>query len=522
MTEITANMVNDYSKKFFESDKNKLAQSSVRQADEFETIITDHYKAREFNEVFTNAINVDVEPSNQESSGRCWLYSILNVIRLDMIQQYKLDKDFELSQAFPYFWDLFEKCNYFLKCVIKYRKEPIDSRYNRIIFDKIIDDGGSWNMVVNIVNKYGLVPKTNMDETFNTKNPEQMHKVLKQQMLKFGFEIREMPESFFKEDKGKLEKRLKEMLYLAFKILQVFIGTPPDKVNWSFYQLYPTDTGIPNKKAKKAKENIMKTKRKGGKGGKKEKGKKSIKKGKKSIKKGKKSIKKGIKFKRFKKTLSSLNNDKNYGVVNGISPAVFYNEYIKYNCNDKLVLGNCPCEDRPYYTKFKVDMLNNMDNDNHLSFINVPIDIMMTLATKSIDDGEAMWFAADVDKNINERLGILDTKSVNYKNLLGVDLDISKGEKLFSYINSPNHAMVLKGYNVQSGDNINKWLVENSWGDEDNAKKSSNLVMSSDWFKENVYEVIIDKKYCSQKILDVLDTEAVMLKPWDPWGFTSK
>jgi len=46
--------------------------------------------------------------------------------------------------------------------------------------------------------------------------------------------------------------------------------------------------------------------------------------------------------------------------------------------------------------------------------------------------------------------------------------------------------------------------------------------MSSGWFKENVYEVIIDKKYCSQKILDVMDTKPVMLKPWDPWGFTSK
>ena len=508
MTDITAELVNDYSKKFLKSDKNKLAQSSVRQGEEFESIITDHYKAREFNEVFTNAIHVDVDPSNQESSGRCWLYSILNVIRLDMIQQYKLDKDFELSQAYPYFWDLFEKCNYFLKCVIKYRKEPIDSRYNRIIFDKIIDDGGCWNMVVNIVNKYGLVPKNNMDETFNTKNPEQMHKVLRQQMLKSAFEIREMPESNFKKDNVKLEKRLKEMLYTAFKILQVFIGTPPDKVNWSFYQLYQTNTSFHKKKAnksnkskkvKKNNRNNRNTKRKG----------------------GKKSIKKK-KFKKFKKTVSSLNNDKNYGVVNDISPVVFYKEYIKYNCDDKIVLGNCPYKDRPYYTKYKVDMLNNMDNDNHLSFINVPIDVLMTLATKSIDDGEALWFSADIDKGINERLGILDIKSVNYKNLLSVDLDMSKGERLFTYMSSPNHAMALKGYNVQSGNNINKWLVENSWGDESHAKKTSNMVMSSGWFKENVYEVIIDKKYCSHKILDVMDTKPVMLKPWDPWGFTSK
>ena len=65
-------------------------------------------------------------------------------------------------------------------------------------------------------------------------------------------------------------------------------------------------------------------------------------------------------------------------------------------------------------------------------------------------------------------------------------------------------------------------IRDSSWGDESSVHKTSNMVMSSDWFKENVYEVIIDKKYCSQKILDVMDTEPVMLKPWDPWGFTSK
>ena len=158
MDEINCKVITDFSNNFHKDKQNRLAQNAVRRAKNLTSVLMDAYKARDYNEVFTNAIHVDVRATNQETSGRCWLFAVLNVIRLNMIQNYKLDKEFELSQAYPFFWDQFEKSNFFLKNVIRFRKKPIDDEVNRHIFSDPVSDGGQWNMVENIVNKYGLVP----------------------------------------------------------------------------------------------------------------------------------------------------------------------------------------------------------------------------------------------------------------------------------------------------------------------------------------------------------------------------
>ena len=167
MDDLSCKVITGFSKEFHENGKNRLAQNAVRKARNVSSVLMDAYKARELNDVFTNAIHVDVKATNQESSGRCWLFAVLNVIRLNMIQNYKLDKDFELSQAYPFFWDQFEKSNYFLKNVIRFRKKPIDNEYNRQIMTDPVSDGGQWNMDINIVNKYGLVPKNDISNRNN-------------------------------------------------------------------------------------------------------------------------------------------------------------------------------------------------------------------------------------------------------------------------------------------------------------------------------------------------------------------
>ena len=97
MDEINCKVITDFSNNFHKDKQNRLAQNAVRRAKNLTSVLMDAYKARDYNEVFTNAIHVDVRATNQETSGRCWLFAVLNVIRLNMIQNYKLDKEFELS-----------------------------------------------------------------------------------------------------------------------------------------------------------------------------------------------------------------------------------------------------------------------------------------------------------------------------------------------------------------------------------------------------------------------------------------
>ena len=116
-------------------------------------------------------------PSNgitdQQSSGRCWLFTGLNVMRARMIKDYKLG-EFTLSQSFLSFYDQLEKSNLFLQCVIDYAKEPIDSRQNTWLFEHPLSDGGTFSGVQDLVMKYGVVPAEVFPESYNANNTSKM------------------------------------------------------------------------------------------------------------------------------------------------------------------------------------------------------------------------------------------------------------------------------------------------------------------------------------------------------------
>ena len=223
-----------------------------------------------------------------------------------------------------------------------------------------------------------------------------------------------------------------------------------------------------------------------------------------------------VKAKVFPTNKSNKNQDKTYAAIKNITPLEFYKNWISYNCDEKIALINYPHKDRPYYKRYQVEISNNMDNKNDSVYINVPIEVMMDATSKSIKHGEALWFGSDVDKNVHHLNGIMDTESINYKDTFDLDIDIEKGDALFTKAGQVSHAMVLKGYNCEKGKVINKWWVENSWGDDND--KYGNYVMSSAWFERHVYEVVVDKKFCDQKTLGTLKQTPKMLEPWDPFG----
>ena len=94
--------------------------------------------------------------TNQRSSGRCWLFAATNVLRVPVMRRYNL-KDFQLSQAYLFYWDKLEKANYFLEQILDTTKEELDGRTVQSLLRSPVGDGGQWDMVANLVEKYGLV-----------------------------------------------------------------------------------------------------------------------------------------------------------------------------------------------------------------------------------------------------------------------------------------------------------------------------------------------------------------------------
>ena len=163
----------------FKSDpKNRLAQSFVTQhgvvsgsrAVESEPI-------HSFNTKVTSRFPHANPVTNQRATGRCWMFSLLNTMRLPFMEKYNLS-DFEFSQSYLYFWDKVERTNYFLHAYISTRSEELESRLVSWLLQEPYNDGGQWDMLVNLVTKYGVVPKNAYPECNCTENSRAFNKLI--------------------------------------------------------------------------------------------------------------------------------------------------------------------------------------------------------------------------------------------------------------------------------------------------------------------------------------------------------
>lgn len=165
--------------------------------------------------------------TDQKSSGRCWLFTGLNVLRAKMITKYDLP-EFEFSQNYNSFYDLLEKSNLFLQAIIDTRNLPMDDRKVDWLMKNPIGDGGQFTGVSNLIMKYGVVPKSAMPETFQSNNTGQMTMILKWKLREFALELREMKSS-------KLAERKEVMLTEIYRILVECLGVPPTEFEWTRY-----------------------------------------------------------------------------------------------------------------------------------------------------------------------------------------------------------------------------------------------------------------------------------------------
>ena len=169
--------------------------------------------------------------TDQKSSGRCWMFSGLNVLRSD----YALKHDsvaLELSQSYLFFWDQLEKSNLMLQGVIDTAKKPIDDQRVQFFFHHPLNDGGTFCGVADLVDKYGLAPKEAMPETYFTDNTSKASKLIASKLREFGLQLREMVEKG--KSNSSVEKAKVRMLGQIYRMLVLTIGEPPKSFTYAF------------------------------------------------------------------------------------------------------------------------------------------------------------------------------------------------------------------------------------------------------------------------------------------------
>ncbi len=442
---ISIKLTKEFKKQSNSDDSLRLARN-VAVRGEIEDLAMDWDAYRKIDHTFSDMVSGEMPVTNQKSSGRCWGFAGLNLFRIYLGRKYNLKK-FEFSQSYFMFWDKLEKSNYFLENIIKTLKEPKDGRLIMHLVENPIQDGGQWHMFINLINKYGVVPQTEMPETFQSSKSMRMNRMITRKLREFAKTLRNV----YKKGAtiNELRSMKEDMLSTVYRLLIIHLGTPPDRFDWQ----------IRDKK-------------------------------------------------------------KNFYRFQGLTPKTFFNDHVGLSLDNYVCLINCPMSDKKYNENYTVEYLGNVVGGEDICYLNLPSKRLKDTSVQSIKDDIPVWFGCDVGKYFHRILGVMDMDLFDFDLFYGTDFPMTKAERLEYGESCMTHAMLFTGVDLDSKGKPNKWRVENSWGKNRSDKGFD--IMTDKWFDEYNYEVVVHKKYLTEKELKCYLKKPVKLPPWDPMGALAK
>jgi bleomycin hydrolase len=227
--QINTEQLRSYQQTFEGDPKNHLALNAITKNPVHSVVLNRNIVTRT-DHTFSHILKSN-DITSQERSGRCWLFAGLNLFRVEAMKHLNVEK-FELSQNYMMFWDKLEKANYFLESIIATLDEPTNGRLIMFLVQSPIQDGGQWDMFVNLVKKYGVVPKTVMPETESSSNTWAMTSLITAKLREDAAELRRM------HAQGASEQALRdckvEMLSDVYRMLTIHLGKPPMEFAWQW------------------------------------------------------------------------------------------------------------------------------------------------------------------------------------------------------------------------------------------------------------------------------------------------
>lgn len=215
----------------FESDPSLRAAMNAVCTTSVEKVALDRRTAALLDHSFS--LHLPENPATaQEKSGRCWMFAALNTFRSRAGQSLNIESGLELSQNYTMFWDKFEKANYFLENVLVSLDEPVGSRVLDFLLGSPIQDGGQWHMFVNLIDKYGVLPKSIMPETQSSSETARMNNFITGKLREYACRLRKQAEAGFKEPQ--LREMKDEFLGEIYRMLCIHLGEPPRNFDWQW------------------------------------------------------------------------------------------------------------------------------------------------------------------------------------------------------------------------------------------------------------------------------------------------
>ena len=188
--EILKKDIKSFHSNFSKNDKSRVARNTLTITN-LNDIATDWDAYSKINHNFSEVVKGELSKvTNQKSSGRCWGFAGLNLMRIAVCKKYKL-KNFEFSQNYFMFFDKLEKSNYFLENILATLDESYESRLISWLLSEPVNDGGQWDMFTNLIEKYGAVPQSVMPESYQSSNSYMMNRLITRKLREYAASIRE-------------------------------------------------------------------------------------------------------------------------------------------------------------------------------------------------------------------------------------------------------------------------------------------------------------------------------------------
>ncbi|MGO5472865.1 aminopeptidase C [Streptococcus hyointestinalis] len=229
MSELTQNFTDKLYQAFEENAKYRAIENAITHNGLLKSLET-RQSAVDNDYAFSIDLTKD-EVSNQKASGRCWMFAALNTFRHKLISEFKLE-NFELSQAHTFFWDKYEKSNWFLEQIIATASESTESRKVKFLLDTPQQDGGQWDMVVSLFEKYGVVPKSVYPESVASSNSRELNQYLNKLLRQDAQILRDLINSG--ADEAAVQAKKEELLQEIFNFLAMTLGLPPRQFDFAF------------------------------------------------------------------------------------------------------------------------------------------------------------------------------------------------------------------------------------------------------------------------------------------------
>lgn len=227
--ELSRNLTDVFEDGFVKDKKKTLAQRAV-----LKNGIQASCESIEAKQTIRPVFSIDLETgkvTDQKRSGRCWMFAALNTFRHRIIEKFKID-DFELSQNYVFFWDKYEKANFFHENILATADRPLEDRKVAFLLQVPQQDGGQWDMIVSIFRKYGVVPKEAMPEVQASSNSTELNKYINKKLRKDAMVLR----SLVAKGAGDQEilKTRRTLMKEVYDILSIALGSPVKNFDFKY------------------------------------------------------------------------------------------------------------------------------------------------------------------------------------------------------------------------------------------------------------------------------------------------